>query len=106
MSNEFYKEFAELSKKIKNIIEMLECLASVPEEKEEILDEKEKEYLRAVIKPFRDRVMHIKKKTYYEKEFIEICVKDEIVSLPYFESNTMYKGMELNKGYTLEELGL
>ena len=32
--------------------------------KEEILDEKEKEYLRAVIRPFRNRVKWIKKNTY------------------------------------------
>ena len=75
---------------------------------EEILDEKEKEYLRAVIKPFRNRVKYIKKNTYYEyeKEFIVICVNDESVFLPYFKKNTMYKGMEEYKEYTLEELGL
>lgn len=75
-------------------------------EKEEILDDIEKEYLRAVIKPFRDRVKYIEKNTYYEKEFIEICVNGERIGLPCFKENTMYKGMEKYKEYTLEELGL
>lgn len=73
---------------------------------EEILDEKEKEYLRAVIKPFRDGVKYIKKNTYYEKEFIDIGVNKERIGLPCFKKNTMYKGMEKYKEYTLEELGL
>ena len=106
MSDEFYKEFTELSKKVKNIIDILECLISVLEEKEEILDEEEKEYLRAVIRPFRDRVKYIMKNTYYEKEFIDIGVNKERIGLPCFKGNTMYKGMEKHKEYTLEELGL
>jgi hypothetical protein len=73
---------------------------------EEILDDIEKEYLRAVIKPFRNRVKYIKKHTYYEKEYIEIYVKGEAIIFPYFKKNTMYKGMEKYKEYTLEELGL
>ena len=74
--------------------------------KEEILDEEEKEYLRVVIKPFRDRVKYIMKNTYYEKEFIDIGVNKERIGLPCFKGNTMYKGMEKYKEYTLEELGL
>lgn len=74
--------------------------------KEEILDEKEKEYLRAVIRPFRNRVKYIVKHTYYEKEYIKIGMKGESISFPYFKKNTMYKGLEEYKEYTLEELGL
>lgn len=74
--------------------------------KQEILDKQEKEYLSAVIKPFRDKVKYIEKNTYYEKEFIEICVNGERIGLPCFKENTMYKGMEKYKEYTLEELGL
>lgn len=79
-----------------------------------ILDEKEKEYLTNVIKPFRDKVISIA--NYYEesidKNFIEIevkqdyCNENQYVSLPYFKKGTMYKGMEEYKKYTLEELGL
>lgn len=75
-------------------------------EKEEILDDIEKEYLRAVIKPFRDRVMYIVKYDYYEKEYIKIGVKGEPMAFPYFKKGTMYKGLKQSKEYTLEELGL
>lgn len=76
----------------------------------EILDEKEKEYLSAVIKPFRDRVEYIKR-VGGNWEFIEITINDkyfyfDYINLPYFKKGTMYKGMELNKKYTLKELDL
>lgn len=74
-----------------------------------ILDEKEKEYLSAVIKPFRDRVRIIYKfrYTYSSSESIVISIKDDNnVYLPSFERGTIYKGMELEKAYTLKELGL
>lgn len=82
------------------------------EEKKEILDEVEKEYLRTVINPFRKRVENITKFSriggyHTEKEFIYIKVYGDIpITLPYFKKNTMYKGMEAHKDYTLEELGL
>lgn len=86
------------------------------EYKEDILDEKEKEYLSAVIKPFRDRVEYIKKTEAYnvdygcgEKISIELRDKDGIrdyLSLPWFAKDTMYKGMGLGKRYVLKELGL
>lgn len=84
-------------------------------EKAQILDEKEKEYLSAVIKPFRDKVKYIQKldSVYDSFEIIlievkSVAIKDstELINLPYFKQNTMYKGMETNKTYTLEELGL
>lgn len=72
----------------------------------EILDEEEKEYLSAVIKPFRDKIEYIEKHG-VDKEYIDICIRnDSRITFPYFKSGTMYKGMELNKKYTLEELGL
>ena len=79
-----------------------------------VLDEKEKEYLSAVIKPFRDRVVYIRKVKAGEcKWFISIKVKgydeedgNDYIDLPYFRENTMYKNMKGNKKYTLEELGL
>ena len=73
----------------------------------EILDEEEKEYLSAVIKPFKGKVKYICKTSYLAGEFIKIYIRnDSAISFPYFKSGTMYKGMELNKKYTLEELGL
>ena len=79
----------------------------------QIIDEKEKEYLSNVIKPFRNRIIWIGKAVYIPGEYIEIylrhyddgCSSYSII-LPYFKKGTMYKGMELDKEYTLEELGL
>lgn len=86
------------------------------EYKEDILDEKEKEYLSAVIKPFRDRVTYIKKvDTYFgcnkncEYIFGKLSNKDTVIdvfTLPWFPKGSMYKGMKLGKEYTLKELGL
>ena len=72
-----------------------------------ILDDKEKEYLSAVIKLFRDQVISISKKSANYGEFIDIVIDDEEdIYLPYFKSGKMYQGMRVNREYTLEELGL
>lgn len=83
------------------------------EYKEPILDEKEKEYLSAVIRPWRDKVIDIRKMREHEikkknAEFIRIRLNDigTVTDLPYFKAGTMYKGMELDRPYTLEELDL
>ena len=73
----------------------------------QILDDVEKEYLSAVIKPFRKSVNSIRK--------AEVCGGDEAICIdtekrymvfPPFEKGTMYKGMKTGWRYTLEELGL
>lgn len=84
---------------------------TVYEHKEEILDEAEKRYLRGVIRPFRDKVEYICKyhhTSVTNEEFICICFLNSngLMLLPYFKEHSMYKGMELDKNYTLEELGL
>ena len=72
----------------------------------QILDDAEKEYLKAVIKPFRDKVKCILKCS-NSGEWIAIkIINDTTINFPYFEKGTMYQGMELNRKYTLEELGL
>ena len=72
-----------------------------------ILDDIEKEYLGAVIKPFKNSIKHIVKyKINKKKEYIEIRLGCEVISFPMFDKGTMYKGMELNKNYSLDELGL
>ena len=79
------------------------------EYKPPILDDVEKAYLSAVIKPFRKDVKYIKKMDYVirAKEYLLIKMRDlSTAALPLFEKETMYKGMEANKAYTLEELGL
>lgn len=76
--------------------------------REEILDEVEKRYLSNVIRPFRDRVSGITKILDSSKdEYISIHICNECdLDFPNFKANTLYKGMEINKFYTLEELGL
>lgn len=83
----------------------------------DILDKEEKEYLTAVIKPFRNNVLGIAKKICgFDKNVAYIAIKVKPIKqiqleyknilLPYFKINKMYNGMELDKMYTLEELGL
>lgn len=81
--------------------------------KKPILDEVERKYLSDVIRPFRKEVTDIIKLSFCgsEEHYISIRLRDEsgfrdYVNLPNFKSNTMYKGMEINKEYTLKELGL
>ena len=78
-----------------------------------ILDEKEKEYLSSIIKPFRDRIISIRKYRFNQDEYLGMYIKYyaepddcEMITLPVFKEGTMYKCMELKKDYTLEELGL
>lgn len=76
----------------------------------EKLDEVEKEYLSGVIKPFKDKVKYIEKRRvglFNLKEYLIISLETlETISLPCFDKGIMYKGMEQDKMYTLEELGL
>lgn len=73
-----------------------------------ILDNIEKNYLSNIIKPFRDRINYIAKVNLANRrEYILIKMKNmEVISLPFFTPGTMYKGMEVNREYTLEQLGL
>lgn len=84
---------------------------TVFERKEEILDNTEKNYLRGVTRPFRDRVKYIQKFTFSTgKEKITIKTEKDndtwYIGLPPFEKDAMYKNMKSDKKYTLEELGL
>lgn len=82
------------------------------EYKEPVLTEKEKEYLSNVIKPFKDRVIYICKASIGDTLYqIEIYYKEEdgdkdVIALPIFNAGTMYKGMQMDSYYDLEELGL
>lgn len=90
------------------------------EYREPILNDMEKEYLNAVIKPFRDRVRSIRKtEDDGDHQYIRVtvarydqketgkgnCVYEDI-NLPSFKKDMKYINMETNKNYTLEELGL
>ena len=77
---------------------------------DQILDSAEKEYLGNFIKPFRNMVYWIAKISGTGKCFIRIEFNndgvDDRIDLPLFDENKMYKGMEPNEIYTLEELGI
>lgn len=72
----------------------------------EILDETEKRYLKAVIRPFKNKVVNISKVNFFDFYYISIELNNEEINLPYFEKGTMYNCMEEDKKYTLKELGL
>lgn len=79
------------------------------ENKQPILDDVEKAYLSAVIKPFRGDVEYIEKINHSclnDKQYLRIELPGDYCTLPLFEKGTMYKGMGVNKRYTSEELGL
>lgn len=82
--------------------------------REQILNGEEAEYLLQVIDPFRDMVESIYKGNRYKDDhIIRIDLKSDksefypkSISFPLIEGKLMYKGMEVNKHYTLEELRL
>lgn len=73
------------------------------EHDEKILNDSEKKYLSAVIKPFRDKVNYICKLNYYNNPEVDVYKAQHIVIglnnnspelvLPLFKAGTMYKGM-------------
>lgn len=80
---------------------------------ETVLDDVEKAYLRAVIKPFRNKVLGIclceRGMLSFISIFVDTLEKKEFcdcIELPKFKNGTMYKGMKFRRRYTLEELGL
>ena len=95
------------------LIDLIKGTAKIVKIPKQILDEKEKEYLSNVIKPFRDRIIHIYKTELLGYELICIALEcpnkttyKDAFTLPFFEKGTMYKGMKFNKKYTLKELEL
>lgn len=75
--------------------------------RETILDDVEKDYLSAIIKPFKCDVDYICKRLNHGGYYIAIVSNgSDVTKLPYFPNNEMYKGMELDRRYKLKELGL
>lgn len=74
----------------------------------QILDDVERRYLSTVIRPFKNRVKYITKRSIMDrkKEYIYIHVTDDCICLPCFRKGSMYKGMEIDRNYSFEELGL
>lgn len=73
-----------------------------------ILTDEEKSYLKTVIEPVKDKVSFIQKTTYClsKRQYIYIDLDEDYIALYSFKTNTQFKGMKLDKTYTLEELGL
>lgn len=79
------------------------------EYKESVLNDVEREYLSAVIKPFREEVDVISKFRTFDdsSQYIYISMKDNRkCTLSVFPKGTMYKGMIEGTHYSLKELGL
>ncbi len=90
--------------------EFLNTEIDIPQQ--HILDKEEHDYLRAVCKPYDVEYIY-KTNEESNSQYITIIVKSksifgtvEILSMPCFNRNTMYKGMEVDKKYTIEELEL
>ena len=77
---------------------------------DKLLTPKERKYLSFVFKPFANDILYVQKRQSYNIEYIEaVTCKDgkiSLISFPYFEKGTMYKGMKPEKSYTLKELGI
>lgn len=104
-SRKYYVNYSDGTRLLHTIVEI--------EKIQSILDEKEKEYLSAVIRPFRKNVKWICKRVSPVTllAYIRIKVSSELdredyVTFPYFNLGKMYKGMKNNKEYTLKELEL
>lgn len=77
------------------------------EYEEPILDNVERKYLSAVIRPFKGDVDYICKRLNHGGYYIAIVSNgSDVMKLPYFPNNEMYKGMKLDRRYKLKELGL
>lgn len=78
-----------------------------------VLDKVERRYLKMVFRPFHKKIISVCKKSSNDKEaeWLFLNLKplnnlEDYMTFPMFEAGTMYKNMELNKIYTLEELGI
>lgn len=93
---------------------LFELLTGELEIEKPILNDVEKRYLENVFKPFKDRIEYIEKKAMdfnYEYIAFKVFYEDSEISvswfpLPCFDRGTMYKNMELNEHYMLDELML
>lgn len=79
----------------------------------DVLDDVEKEYLKSTLAPFRNRVVGIKKLSIIDGNRIVVHVTDErtgefdVLMFPSFsEHSNMYAGMEADREYMPNELGI
>ena len=72
-----------------------------------ILNDLEREYLKMVLKPFHEVVEYVKKIKNDDKEYLFIPFSGNgALSFPDFDSGTGYSGMEPDRAYSLDELGI
>lgn len=78
-----------------------------------VLDKVERRYLKTVFRPFHKKIISVCKKSSSDEEIEWLFLNlkplnnlEDYMTFPMFEAGTMYKNMELNKNYTLEELGI
>lgn len=79
-----------------------------------VLNDAEREYLKTVLKPFRGAVKYVEKvsasvfdEDNRKEEYVFVAFYDGgLFAFPNFDAGTMYTGMELNKEYKLDELGI
>ena len=85
---------------------------TVYEFSQDILTEAEKNYLKTVISPVKDKVLNITKtqqRTSTARKFIDIEIQnDDCICLSFIDENSelSYKGMKTEHPYTFQELGL
>lgn len=102
------EDFNDLYDELVNVLKILT---------EETLDKGEREYLTAVLKPykrFENTLFVVKRERLFEdnKEYLAIKAEDDYghydldLVFPDFKKGTKYAGLELNKKYSLKELGL
>lgn len=92
-------------------LDIIEWLTS--EYKEPLLSDKEKAYLKNVIEPFGDYVAYVSKFATSKLDFLSIYIsvneeeKVRSFEIPFmYDLESMFKNIEYDKEYTLEELGL
>lgn len=102
---------------LKDFNERYDDLVKVLKTLKERLDRGEREYLTAVLKPYKryeNTLFVVKRERLYRdnKEYLVIRVSDEKGNIdldfvfPDFKKGTKYAGLELNKKYSLKELGI
>ena len=75
--------------------------------RKDILNDEEREYLKTVIKPVKDKVHFIEKISFTPLIlYVYIRVDNDYMTFYRFETNKQFINMELGKKYTLKELGL
>lgn len=78
-------------------------------EKETVLDDVERDYLKSVLKPFKKKAYYVVKlpsKMGLQEEYICAYVGKDAFVFPNFKKGKMYKAMEPNVKYTLKDLGI